>query len=133
MTKYKVYETLARRGTAYIGYVMADSWEEADRLARYEFRNHCGRLRVKAAEPQVETPRRASAGQAGTDETNETLTGNKTMKYERLCKGCYKSKDGRIEINQLPDGDWAWAVDGIGYDAESTLKAAKNAAESAAA
>jgi hypothetical protein len=54
------------------------------------------------------------------------------MKYSKLSAGCYQSKDGRIEINQLPDGDWAWAVDGIGYDAESTLKAAKAAAEKAA-
>lgn len=47
MTKYKVYETLTRRGTSYIGYVMADSLEDAYRLARYEYRHHCGRLRVK--------------------------------------------------------------------------------------
>jgi hypothetical protein len=54
------------------------------------------------------------------------------MNYIRISAGCYQSKDGRIEINQLPDGHWAWAVDGVGYDADSTLKAAKSAAEKAA-
>ena len=50
------------------------------------------------------------------------------VNYTRLAAGCYQSKDGRIEVNQLPDGAWAWAVDGVGYDAEPTLKAAKQAA-----
>lgn len=51
--------------------------------------------------------------------------------YEKLASGCYRSKDGRIEINRLPDGCWAWAIDGIGYDAENTLRYAKLKAESA--
>lgn len=51
------------------------------------------------------------------------------MRYQRLSAGAYQSNDRRIEINRLPDGCWAWAVDGVGYDAEATLVQAKAAAE----
>lgn len=47
------------------------------------------------------------------------------MKFLRLSAGCYVSSNQRIEINKLPDGYWAWAIDGIGYDAEPTLRQAK--------
>lgn len=50
------------------------------------------------------------------------------IRFERLSSGCYQSKDGRIEINKLPCGSWAWAIDGIGYDAEPTLNQARDVA-----
>lgn len=53
------------------------------------------------------------------------------MKYKMLSAGCYESVCGRIEINRLPDGHWAWAVDGVGYDAEATLAEAKSKSEAA--
>lgn len=56
----------------------------------------------------------------------------KTAEFKKLSAGCYESKCGRVEINKLPDGSWAWAVDGVGYDAESTLAAAKAKAAKAA-
>lgn len=51
--------------------------------------------------------------------------GGTLMKFLRLSAGCYVSSNQRIEINKLPDGYWAWAIDGIGYDAEPTLRQAK--------
>lgn len=53
------------------------------------------------------------------------------MKYNMLSPGCYQSISGNVEINRLPDCSWAWAIDGIGYDVEPTLKQAKKAVDRA--
>ena len=56
-------------------------------------------------------------------------TATKYSGFVKFADDAYESLDGRVEINMLPDGCWAWAVDGVGYDAEGTLEGAMLAAE----